>query len=87
VYQQLPPDDKKDFGKIKQALYTAFAADSFVAYEQFIARKLQPGETVDVFLAELRKLATLLRSATRSNLRCNNRCLFTVQYSFYFITF
>jgi len=60
VYQQLPPDDKKDFGKIKQALYTAFAADSFVAYEQFIARKLQPGETVDVFLAELRKLATFL---------------------------
>jgi len=60
VYQQIPPDEKTDFGKIKQALYTAFAADSFLAYEQFISRKLQPGETVDVFLAELRKLAAPL---------------------------
>ena len=29
LYQQLPPDDKKDFGKIKQALHIAFSTDSF----------------------------------------------------------
>ena len=40
VYQQLPPDDKRTFEKIKHALLTAFAADSFSAYEQFIARRL-----------------------------------------------
>lgn len=70
VYQQLSPDDKKDFGKIKQALLTAFAADSFSAYEQFIARRLQPGETVDVFLAELRKLATPLGGLPDKVLSC-----------------
>lgn len=40
VYQQLPPDDKRNVEKIKHALFTAFAADSFSAYEQFIARRL-----------------------------------------------
>jgi len=70
VYQQLTSADKKDFDKIKRALYTAFAADSFLAYEQFIARKLQPGETVDVFLAELRKLATSLGGLSDKVLSC-----------------
>lgn len=70
VYQQLTSADKKDFEKIKRALYTAFAADSFLAYEQFVARKLQPGETVDVFLAELRKLATSLGGLSDKVLSC-----------------
>ena len=70
VYQQLTSADKKDFEKIKRALHTAFAADSFLAYEQFIARKLQPGETVDVFLAELRKLATSLGGLSDKVLSC-----------------
>ena len=57
VYQQLTEEDKRDSGKIKLALRTAFAVDSFTAYELFVSRRLQPGETVDVFLAELRRLA------------------------------
>ena len=56
VYQQLTADDKADSGKIKFALKTAFAVDAFTAYELFVARRLQPGETVDVYLAELRRL-------------------------------
>ena len=56
-YQQLPDADKRDSGKITKALRTAFAVDSFTAYEQFVGRRLQPGERVDVFLAELRRLA------------------------------
>ena len=55
VHQQLPDADKGDSGKIAKALRTAFAVDSFTAYEQFVGRRLQPGETVDVFLAELRR--------------------------------
>jgi len=70
VYQQLSPEDKRDYDKIKAALYTAFAADSFVAYEQFVARKLQPGETVDVFLAELRKFAAPLGGVSDKVLAC-----------------
>ena len=53
VYQQLTDADKKD---TRTVLRTAFAVNSFTAYEQFVARRLQPGETVDVFLAELRRL-------------------------------
>ena len=55
VYQQVPDADKLNVGKITKALRTAFAVDSFTAYEQFVRRRLQPGETVDVFLAELRR--------------------------------
>ena len=57
VYQQLTAEDKAASGKIKFALKTAFAVDAFTAYELFVARRLQPGETVDVYLAELRRLA------------------------------
>ena len=51
VHQQLPDVDKRDIGKITKVLRTAFAVDLFTAYEQFVGRRLQPGETVDVFLA------------------------------------
>jgi len=51
-------------------LYSAFASDAFMAYEQFIARKLQTGETVDVFMAELRKLAAPLGGLSDIVLSC-----------------
>lgn len=70
VYQQLPDADKKDSEKIKKALRTAFAVDSFIAYEQFVARRLQPGETVDVFLAELRRLAVPFGGLSDKALAC-----------------
>ena len=57
MYQQLPDADKQDIGKITKALRTAFAVDSFTVYEQFVGRRLQHRETLDVFLAELRRLA------------------------------
>lgn len=41
------------------ALYTAFNAESFSVYKQFKDRKLCPGKTVDVYLADLRNLAVL----------------------------
>ena len=70
VYQQLPDADKRDSGKITKALRTAFAVDSFTAYEQFVGRRLQPGETVDVFLAELRKLAVPFGGLSDKMLAC-----------------
>ena len=57
VYQQLPDVDKQNIEKITKALRSAFAVDSFTAYDQFVTRRLQPRETVDVFLVELRRLA------------------------------
>ena len=58
VYQQLSEEKRADFACIKDVLYTAFALSPVMAYKQFAACRLSPGETVDVFLAELHKLAT-----------------------------
>ena len=70
VYQQLPDADKQDIGKITKALRTAFAFDSFTAYEQFVGRRLQHGETVDVFLAELRRLTVPFGGLSDKMLAC-----------------
>ena len=59
VYQQLTKEEKSDAARIKGALLTAFADDKFTAYEKFETRFLRPGETVDVYLADLRRLSVL----------------------------
>lgn len=60
VYQQLSDDNKKDYEKVKPQLTTAFSTNSFAAYEQFRNRVLTEGESVDVYLADLRRLAQLI---------------------------
>ncbi|KAK8388907.1 hypothetical protein O3P69_020695 [Scylla paramamosain] len=55
VYLQLPEADRKKLNKVKEALVAAFAADPFIAYEQFVSRKLHSGEYPVVFLAELQQ--------------------------------
>lgn len=70
VYQQLSSSDKKDYKKIKDALLLAFAVDQFCAYEQFISRKLGDSEPVDVYLADLRRLAGLFGGLPDTGLIC-----------------
>ena len=70
VYLQLAAHDRADVGAIKRALLAAFAADSFVAFEQFMARKLSDGEMPDVFLADLRRLASLFGGLPEKALTC-----------------
>ena len=70
VYQQLPAGDKKDANKIKAALISAFGSDAFSAYEDFTTRRLRPGESVDVFLADLRRLATSFGGVSDKALSC-----------------
>ena len=41
-----------------------FAVDPYEAYELFIARRLRAGESPDVYLAELRRLASLFGGMT-----------------------
>ena len=53
IYRQLSAEQKADAEQIKQALITAYAADAFNAYDQFVTRQLHPGEMVDEFFAEL----------------------------------
>lgn len=70
VYQQLDSQDKANFKKIKAALISAFAVDKFVAYDQFVTRRLRDGESVDVYLADLRRLATLFGGIPDAGLSC-----------------
>ena len=70
VYRQLPSEDKKDAEKVKSALKRAFALDKFSAYERFADRRLRPGESVDIFLAELEQLASLFGGMTEEGISC-----------------
>ena len=65
VYDQLSDEDKADATKIEAALRTAFATDKFSAYDEFRNRKWKSGETVDVFLAEIKRLLVWLTLAAR----------------------
>ena len=70
VYRQLSVDERKDIQKVKSALKRAFAADKFISYEMFIDRKLRDGESVDVYLAELKQLASLFGGLSEDGLSC-----------------
>ena len=52
VYQQLAEDANQE--EIKYALYTALGTEPFIARKQFVGQWLEPGETEDVYLADLR---------------------------------
>ncbi|KRY48689.1 hypothetical protein T03_15204 [Trichinella britovi] len=70
VYLQLNAQERSSIDKVKESLLAAFAADPFVAYDQFVSRKLGPHESHDVFLAELRRLATLFGGVSEEALAC-----------------
>ena len=67
VYQQLSEEKRADLACIKD---TVFSLNPMTSYKQFAARRLCLGETVDLFLAELRKLATQFRGMTEWGLVC-----------------
>ncbi|XP_067933240.1 uncharacterized protein [Watersipora subatra] len=60
VYKHLEDDIKEDYPKLKAALLTAFSVDRFSAYIQLQNRALRDGEAVDVYLADLKRLTTLM---------------------------
>jgi len=45
---------------VKKALVAAFSPNCFEAYKQFTGRRLEDGESVDVYAADLERLATLV---------------------------
>ena len=59
IYDQLSAEDKKSSDRIEAALKTAIAVDKFNAYEEIRTRMWKPGETVDVFLSDLKRLSKL----------------------------
>ena len=64
VWSQLSSVDRRSSDAVKNALFTAFAMDDYAAHAAFMSRTLQPGESVDVFLASLRRYAALFGGVT-----------------------
>ena len=64
VYQGLSAEAKKGYEELKGALVAAFSPDQLQAYEEFIARRLNGGESTDVFLADLKRLSGLISNAS-----------------------
>lgn len=60
VYKGMSDDVKSDYRKLKEALVEAFSVNPLVAYNEFVHRRLASGESVDVFLADLQRLGSLV---------------------------
>lgn len=71
VYQQLSDAVKDDYKKLKEELTLAFGVNSFRAYELLQRRVYLETETVDVYLADVRRLVTLMgQTAPEPLLKC-----------------
>ena len=66
VYANLPEDQQRSYQAIADALTTAFGVDEHVAYRELVTRRWRDGEPVDVFVADLRRLASLSSMPERS---------------------
>lgn len=53
VWAQLPTGSQSPLETMRNVLHAAFALDEHAAGEAFSARRLQPGESADVYLADL----------------------------------
>lgn len=70
VWAQLPPETRTSLDDVRSALFAAFALDQYAAYESFSVRRLRAGESTDVYLADLRRLATLFGGIPERALAC-----------------
>lgn len=70
VWSQLPAVSRCSLAALRDALHSAFALDQYAAYESYAARRLMPGESADVFLADLRRLAALFGGVPDRALAC-----------------
>jgi hypothetical protein len=60
VYDSLSSDKKEDYKNLKYELLKAFSPNPHRALNDLIQRKLEPNESVDVFAADVRRLACLI---------------------------
>jgi len=60
VYDGLDTTVKTDYKRLVSSLTEAFSINKFAAYEELMKRRLRRGESIDVFLADLKRLATLI---------------------------
>lgn len=59
VYDKIADGDRGDLVTVKKKLMSAFSISRYAAWEQLQNRKLQSGENVDSFFADLQRLSEL----------------------------
>jgi formamidopyrimidine-DNA glycosylase len=74
VYDQISDAEKDCADDVEKALLNAFGQNKFAAYDVFRQRSWCPGEAVDVFLADLRRLAGLADIEDDELIRCAFVC-------------
>lgn len=74
VYDQLADYLKEDETAIKKSLRDAFGQNKFSAYDALRQRSWTPGEAVDAYLADLRRLAALAEIESAELIRCAFVC-------------
>lgn len=74
VYDQLDDISKEDGEAIEKLLLSAFGQNKFAAYDSFRQRSWMPGEAVDVYLSELRRLARLAEVESDELIKCAFVC-------------
>ena len=70
VWSQMPAAARGSLAEVEKTLYAAFAMDGFAAYDAFCCRRLRDGESPDVFLSDLRRLAVLFGGVSDKALVC-----------------
>ncbi|QQP40881.1 Uncharacterized protein FKW44_015076, partial [Caligus rogercresseyi] len=60
VYDQLGEEEKRDHHRIFDSLRNAFSLGPFAAFEELTRKKWNPGESIEVFLAERKKFISLM---------------------------
>ena len=72
VYHQMTDEEKNNYDTIVATLREAFCLNCYSAYDKLQVRRLQPGEEVDVYLSDLRRLFSLVEGASYSEagLKC-----------------
>ena len=70
VYQQMPARKKKSQKEIEKALLVAYEVNPFLAWAQFKDRKLTAGESVDEYLAALKRKSRVMGGVSNMVMLC-----------------
>ena len=70
VYDQISEEDRENPEEIERVLLGAFAQNAFSANDSLRQRSWCPGESVDVYLADIRRLAKLAGVESDFLVRC-----------------
>lgn len=69
TWLELSEDEQKNYDTVKEKIIESLMPTEFVTLEQFHSRKLLPGESLSVFLHELRKLLAHSMLKVESSMR------------------